>query len=262
MSKGKPSRPAGAPGAFTESYAMPEQQSPGQPKAREVRSELMFAELQGRDKLVVFWGGEDRTRLLAGLCEQVHTFDPAVNIDGSFACRTEDYAGVLLLLRRRGPDPIKNHERLTQLGDRLREFAAQPFAGQQIPARRVDRMAVEAPDRPGWLCRVAKEIADRGLNIAKLETETADLAAGRGGAPDPRCLLLFTLELPRTDPALLEELRQGITRLDAGARVGFGAGATRMLFDLFTRSPSDAATFPGVGFDEPLLAQRLGPKTP
>src|SRR5262249_56828858 len=112
------------------------------------------------------------------------------------------------------------------------------------------------------VCRVAKEIADRGLNIAKLETETADLAAGRGGAPDPRCLLLFTLELPRTDPALLEELRQGITRLDAGARVGFGAGATRMLFDLFTRSPSDAATFPGVGFDEPLLAQRLGPKTP
>jgi hypothetical protein len=262
MSNNEPIRPADVSDPFKGSFEMTEHLYPVQPWEREVRSKMMYANLRGLSRLAFFWGGEDRTTLLAGLCRQVCTFDPSITIDASFVDRTEDQVGIYLLLRRRGDDPGENLRRLKELAKQLKRFASQPFRGKQIPVGRIVKMAVAGPDKPGVLCRVSEVIAGLGGNIKKLEADSADTALARGEEPDPRCLLMFTMELPGENPTLLEELRMGITGLESDIEVGFGAEAMQMRFHAFTRSRHRTVTSDRPDSDDPFTVRRSDDKTP
>jgi hypothetical protein len=260
MNTGKPIRPADASNVFQGSCEMIEHRLPVQPKARKVGTKMMCAELVGLNRLAFFWGGEDRTKLLAGLCKRVWDFDKRnpVRIDGGFVTPTEDDVGIYLVLRRCGPDPREDQSQLRKLAENLKQFASETFQGEQIPVRGVIEMGVAAPDKPGTLFRVAEVIADLGLNIKKLETETANISAGCDTEPEPRCLLMFRLELPRDDSALIEDLKGQITGLELGIQVGFGVEAKRMWYQAFIRPRPGPGPFAGGDSDNPFTLEQGG----
>src|SRR5262245_32604043 len=99
----------------------------GLPEERTVRGSHAFTRLlDGLNLLLFFWGGKDRTRVLCRVTKLIQATDELLSIAGSFVERTEDYAGIFLLIHRRHRDSRQNLEVLRRLADKIdAAFAAE-----------------------------------------------------------------------------------------------------------------------------------------
>src|SRR5438477_2828239 len=162
--------------------------------------------------------GRDRPGIVADLAELIYDCDCNLE-DSSMTILGSEFA-VLLLLSGEGPD-VERHltagcKRL-EWEKRLTVFF-RPLEGDPAavaPGRRVVQMECEVHgvDKAGIVARVARTLADHGVNITALQTQSGP--GPETGTP------MFTMRIRMAVPAALDQgvLRERLERIAAELRV-------------------------------------------
>jgi len=189
------------------------------PSARQVNSPWLLCQA-ARDGLrtAVFTAtARDRTGLLFAMLDVVHKFDAAMNIDAGHAFAQEDYFTAFLLIRTREMAPRQLDAFIAQ----IRQFAAVPVTGWQIPVARAVTLSLRGADQPGLLREVCRVFVENAVNIRRFDSETsvtfakdADFAQ-MTTPPDaqPICELDFDLELTAQADAQFAALQARLAQL-------------------------------------------------
>ncbi len=162
--------------------------------------------------------GLDRPGIVADLAELIYECDCNLE-DSSMTILGSEFA-VLLLLSGQGPDVERRlsagckrlewEKRLTVF---FRPLEGDPFA--RAPGRHTMPMACEVHgvDKAGIVARIARTLADHGVNVTALKTQSRP--GPETGTP------MFTMRIEMTVPAVLDRqvLRERLERVAADLRV-------------------------------------------
>jgi glycine cleavage system transcriptional repressor len=162
--------------------------------------------------------GRDRPGIVADLAELI--FECDCNLEDSSMTLLGSEFAVLLLLSGEGADVERRlgagckrlewEKRLTVF---FRPLDAEPPAGSLPPGARTMECAVTGIDKAGIVARVARTLADHGVNITALNTQSRPGA--ESGAP------VFTMRIRMAVPRIVDiaTLRKDLDRAATELRV-------------------------------------------
>ncbi len=160
--------------------------------------------------------GRDRPGIVADLAQLVYECDANLE-DSRMTILGNEFAAILLCsgsdarLERRLSEGARRLEWENRLTVFLRPLEGQPRPPVPAPGTRLYRVRAEGADRAGIVARICRVLADRGVNIADLESATL---------PSPSGVALYRMSIRAEVPQTLAiaELEKSLE--EAGSEIG------------------------------------------